>query len=248
MVPVLEFVPPLPSTSQGSKYTTPELYLICGDDRFETSEPKSPKSETPQQLQDRLGWYDSFYDQPVCRKCFAPTGRRNNRPVELSEVASSCDSAFGRIAPRSTITIVSDEFLGLLSEGERVALSFRQVVRKNGRRRFFELLGPSGPPLIGVTKLPVSGWRCAVCNRASWGYWIEGLAISEFVARRDVPDPLPSLFTIGHPPDVQLCVTAARWAELVGRKGTRGMTSRMLGVVDDDEVVRNVELQVLHGT
>jgi hypothetical protein len=50
------------------------------------------------------------------------------------------------------------------------------------------------------------------------------------------------VFTIGRPPRVELCVTAARRDSLVGHKGTRGFKSHQLGVVPTDRVIRTPEL------
>src|SRR5690349_15570012 len=33
---VLEFDPPLPKSELEARYSKPEIYLVCGDDRFET--------------------------------------------------------------------------------------------------------------------------------------------------------------------------------------------------------------------
>lgn len=149
------------------------------------------------------------------------------------------------IAKRVTVTIVSQDFLELLTIDERNSLETRPVLRTGGRKAFYEILGPSGPSPIAVKSLPVSGWRCSECNGAYWVYFEKGLFIREFIAKKDLPDPLPGIFTIGVPPDVQLCVTAGRWKELVGRKGTRGMVSSPLGVAKEDDVVRVPELKLL---
>ena len=50
------------------------------------------------------------------------------------------------------------------------------------------------------------------------------------------------VFTVGTFPEVQLAVTALRWKELLGKRGTRGFASSQLGVVPDYEVVRHPEL------
>ena len=43
---VLEFSPPLPRSEFDKKYSNPELYIVCGDDRFETDEPRRVMFET----------------------------------------------------------------------------------------------------------------------------------------------------------------------------------------------------------
>ena len=71
MQAVLEFDPPLPKSEQESKYSHPELHLICGDDRFETDAPGVAPFETEEQREARLAWLDTFFERPVCRKCSA---------------------------------------------------------------------------------------------------------------------------------------------------------------------------------
>ena len=66
---VMEFDPPLPKSTLEKKYTSPEVYLIGGDDRFETEAPRRKPFESGQELEERLLWLDAFYDKPVCRKC-----------------------------------------------------------------------------------------------------------------------------------------------------------------------------------
>jgi len=68
------------------------------------------------------------------------------------------------------------------------------------------------------------------------------MSIDSFIAGSDLAPSLNGVFTVGDSPEVKLAVTAARWKELVGRKGTRGFVSRLLGVVPDREVVRDPEL------
>lgn len=243
MQPVMEFVPPLPVSVRDEKYSDPELYLVCGDERFETDAPRRPSNESADEREERCRWLDSFYTTPVCRTCKYTTGRRNKKQALLTH-AGRYDGAFGGFGrdggPRHQI--FSERFLELLAPAERDRLSFQPTVRKRGRK-FFELVGPEGPQYVGVASLEVSGWRCAACDYRVWGYWIEGMSINSFVARSDLSLPADGgVFTIGPYPGIKLAVTASRWSALVGRAGTRGIVSSLLGVVPDREVVRRPEL------
>jgi hypothetical protein len=120
-------------------------------------------------------------------------------------------------------------------------LQFQATKRKRGRK-FFELVGPEGPPHVALAGVKINGWRCTQCDNRTWGYWVEGTAISSFVARPDLPAASSGLFTVGTFPEIELATTAARWKELLGHKGTRGFASRPLGVVPEHEVVRRPEL------
>ena len=246
MQAVLEFDPPLPRSSLEQKYASPELYLIGGDERFETNAPRWSRSESPADVDQRLRWNDEFYSAPVCRKCKYPAGRRSDKPLALQYAPGGYDGAFGSVGTDGgpTHQIVSTEFLALLSDEEKSRLDFRATIRK-GRRTFHELIGPDGPPLVATSGLKPNGWRCTACEHRTWGYWIEGLAISSFIARCDLAQQLTGVFTVGVAPEIQLAVTAARWQELVGRKGTRGFTSCLLGVSPDHEVMRCPDVPTL---
>ena len=243
MQAVMEFDPPLPKSTLEEKYSSPEIYLIGGDDRFETDAPRWKYSESAGEVDERLRWLDAFYDQPVCRKCKYTSGRRNDKPVTLTYAPSKYDGAFGAFGTDGgpNHQIVSEEFLALLRPGEKRSLEFQPTTRKRGRR-FFELIGPEGPPHVAVVGVKINGWRCTQCDHRTWGYWVEGMAISSFVARSELPTPLPGLFTVGAFPEIELAVTASRWKELPSQKGTRGFASRQIGVVPEHEVVRRPEL------
>lgn len=243
MQAVMEFDPPLPKSTLEEKYSSPEIYLIGGDDRFETDAPRWRWSESAQEVDDRLCWLDAFYDKPVCRKCKYTSGRRNDKPVTLTYAPSKYDGAFGSFGTDGgpNHQLVSEEFLALLTPDEKRSLEFQSTIRKLGRK-FFELVGPEGPPHVAVAGIKISGWRCTQCDHRTWGYWVEGMAINSFVARSDLSALSRGVFTVGTAPEIQLAVTAPRWKELRGKKGARGFASRQVGVVPDHEVVRHPEL------
>ena len=240
---VLEFAPPLPKSTLEAKYSNPEIYLIGGDDRFETDAPRCKWSESPQDIEGRRRWLDAFYEKPVCRKCKFSSGRRTDRQPTLTYAPSRYDGAFGSFGTDGgpNHQIVSEEFIELLTPDEKRRLCFQGTVR-NGRKRFYELVGPEGPPHVAVAGMAINGWRCVQCDYRLWGYWIDGMAIHSFIARSDLPAPLIGVFTVGVFPNIELAVTASRWSELLGRKGTRGFASQLLGVVSDREVVRQPDL------
>lgn len=243
---VLEFDPPLPRSEQECKYTRPELYLIGGDDRFETAAARRVPFETAEEREARFSSeLDIFFERPLCRKCESATAPRSEQPLELTSVPSRFDGAFGHLEGRGSprLQIVSEEFLDLLSLDERQRLVLHPTVNKGrSRRKFYELVGPAGPPFVAAMELPVNGWRCSACNYMTWGYWIDGMSIRSCVADSDLPQPLPSLFTVGTPPEIYLCVTGERWRELLGKKGVRGFVSEALGIVSDQELIRHPDL------
>jgi hypothetical protein len=239
-VAVLEFDPPLPKSRRDGKYSSPEIYLIGGDERFETDAPRWKWSESAQEKEERLRWLDGFYEKPVCRNYKYTSNRRSDRPVTLAYAGGRYDGAFGCLGTDGgpSHQIVSEEFLALLTKGEKRGLEFQPTILK-GRRKFFELVGPEGAPHVGVRGINSSGRRCAQCHHWTWGLGIKEMAIQSFVARSDLPGDLPGVFTVGTFPEVEPAVTGVRWKDIVGRKGTRGFVSRLLGVVADHEVLRH---------
>jgi len=243
---VLEFDPPLPQSAAEEKYRQPEVYLICGDDRFETDAPRGIPFGGASEIEERLRWLDAFYEKPVCRKCKSASGKRNNHPVTLTYAPGRYDAALGTLGNDGgpSHQIVSEEFLALLTPDEKRGLEFQSTVRK-GRRSFYELVGPEGPPPVAVAGMKVNGWRCPLCDHRTWGYWNQELSIHSFIAHSDLAANRRGVFAVGTFPRIELAVTACRWRELLGRKGTRGFASTPLGVAPDHEVVRCPELPTL---
>ena len=170
---------------------------------------------------------------------------RSDRPLIVDRLSCNDDAAFGGAwdLVSSMSDIFSERFLGVLTAEEKTRLQFRRVERsKRSRLKYYELLGPVGPPTVGVAGLPVAGWTCAACGYRCFGYWVEDPPIHNFVAKRDLPSPLSGLFTIGKPPEVRLCATLARWRKLL-HTGLLGLTNRQLGVVANNLVVRSPKLK-----
>ena len=245
MQAVLEHNPPLPKSVIEKKYGIPEIYIIGGDDRFETDTAKAKPIEAVTEREARLREIDTFFQSSVCRKCEYALSPRSDKPLSLAYAPPRYDGAFGFVGNRGTtmIQIVSHEFLGLLTSEETKRLEFRPILRSGRARKFYELLGPKGPPLVAVTGLKASGWRCSQCGHRTWGYWLKNSSINRFVASSDLPPSLNGIFTIGTPPEIHLVTTMARWKDLAGRNGTRGFVSRLVGVAPEHEVIRVPELK-----
>jgi hypothetical protein len=265
MQAVMEFDPPLPKSEFQRKYSKPELCLVTGDESFAIDQPPYVPFEedqphlTGEALRQAFAkarkergerehaWWDGFFTAPLCRECRAPRGPRSEKPLTLAH-SSSFDGgsvAFARASvtfARASIEIFSQAFLELLTAEERLRIEFRPVKRaKRTRKMFYELIGPSGPPYVVVVGLEFSGSVCEACGYRQFSYCKNGFW--DFIAHSDLPSPLPGVFSIGTAPNLSLCVTAKRWAKMVGRPGTRGFISLSIGVVPDHEVVRNPEFK-----
>ena len=188
MQAVMEFDPPLPKSTLDGKYSSPEIFLIGGDDQFETDAPRWKWSESAREVDERLRWLDAFYDQPVCRKCHYTCGRRNDKSVTLTFAPTKYDGAFGSFGTDNgpNHQIVSEGFLALLTPDEKHSLKFQPTTRKRGRK-FFELVGPEGPPHVAVAGVKINGWRArsAIIARGAigWKGWKSVLSLHDLTCQ-----------------------------------------------------------------
>jgi hypothetical protein len=198
---------------------------------------------------------EALFEDGFCSSCTKPRGARTSAALVLDSIKSGDDGGatqlkngrrLGRRGPR--LHFFSEAFLGLLVPTERDQFDWRRVERTGRSKKvFYELVGSS-------TRIPLcalaagNAWlaRCDVCGyendpnygaAQSYPYWLLDAAEghvglpSSFVNVADLPKPLPSCFTVGAAPLHGLCFTKQRWRELVGRPGTRGISSAPVGVV-----------------
>lgn len=237
-----EFVPPLPTSDFDLAYSTPQLYLISGDEGFDADEPRSRSFETDAQRCNRLTWFDDFFQGGICKDCLGPQGPRSSRRLEISSTGNSYDGGF-TVFSGAMPRIFSGNFLDILSEQEKSLLDIREIQQAGKtRKKYFELVGPSGPPTVALAGVEVGGWQCEKCGYKTFSYQAEDSAISDFVSMDDLPSPLSEVFTVGIAPKIMLCMTGERWASIVGQIGTSGITSSPLGVAPASKVVRNPQL------
>ena len=244
---VLEFDPPLTPPANIQQFLTPSIVQIWGDEIFEQAGPRRSGSFANAKERDaHLAWDDAHYEGGCCKRCRNPLGKRTDKTLELSYVRSDYGGGFVPIKGGKSY-VFSEQFLSLLTDSERASLELRKVIRsKRSRIAYYELIGPSGPPFVGLKSIPPhSGWVCDDCGYRCFGNLREGFDLRDFIAAEDLPNPLPSIFTIGTQPGVELVATSERWAELVGQKGTQGMLSESIGVVPPNRLDRNPSLRKL---
>lgn len=136
----------------------------------------------------------------------------------------------------------SENFLSLLSKKEKAGLEFLSVKGPaKAKKRFFQLTGKTVADYVGVPGFEgLSLHQCRRCKRPLTISYLRNCKMYNFVALHDLPKPLPTVFAIGRDGDVSLCMTRARYSELLGQPGTRNMTSSRLWVVPDDRFVRTI--------
>ncbi len=80
-----------------------------------------------------------------------------------------------------------------------------------------------------------------MCSREIFDYLQTGLEIGFFVAKSDLPGPLPKCFAIGENEFLSLCLTGPTWRAIMKKK--KGLEGSQVGVVKDDYLVRVPELK-----
>lgn len=220
-----------PIEQPARKYLSPELLFIVGDD-----------------CPDEFGPADRLFSRGSCEACGRALGTRTTVPLSISSIEHGYEGGFTRDRLYHA-SFFSEKFLQLLSPDERAACAFRQVILPaRSRRRFYELITQPKIPFVGVAGLDASGWQCQICGQRYFGVDEPELPMGHFVCRADLPDPLPTCFSVGSPQSPYLSVTAARWSEIVGRPGTKGLLSHPLGVVPEEECDREPGLRKRWGT
>jgi hypothetical protein len=241
---LIEYVPALPRSTYDMKYSTPALVVLHGDERPDVNAPRWHGSETARDVDNRLRWTDEYYTQPVCRACKMASTLRTSKPITLGAFESGYDGMWvhSSTTPGNIHYLFSEEFLSLLTTEERDRLQFHPSINLTNKRKYVELVGPAGVPLVGLQHHKVAGWQCSTCGYRCFGYWSRDFSLTDFVAREDLPTPLPGLFTIGTLPDLKLVATVERWQEMVGKKGAKKIIGTPIGVVPTRELLRVPEL------
>lgn len=229
---VTEFDPPPPLDPRTSWYRRAAVVCVSGDARADVTT------------------FEPHFTGGLCSECEMPRGPRNETPLIVDRIDAGGDGAFASVplhlrgSSSPQVALFSEAFLDVLSSEEMARLTWQRVERRQARARktFYELVRSEVHIAdVGVRGVPCKfgGWRCRTCGYAYIGmYYFPSTNTSphRWISVADLPRPLPTCFTIGKDPRPHLCFTRARWEELVGRVGTRGLRSSEVGVVDPDRV------------
>lgn len=196
-----------------------------------------------------IAWNASFTFRPSavtafangrCKRCGGGLGERTTTPLEVDSVDDTTD---GARSPQSNeppptsempaaLMIVSETFLEALSDSERTTFETRPVKWKRARRhQFFELMPLELVPLGAVKGSEVTGWRCDLCGRRTYGNFSLGTCV-EVACRQRLPKDSPQFFFAGNEKDVHLFCSRSRWKKMAGKKWARKLTGERLAVVD----------------
>ena len=255
VIPVVpEYDPPLPASAQAEKYLRPELYLVAGDEIFELDGWLRPISlhcgEYSYHLENRKAAVQSLFWGGICQTCKSGVGGRSDVPLFVDGTGYQTDGGWIRGPFAQGIRVFSDRFLALLGADELKLFNFRPVrVSKKVKREYFECYSTDRVPFVGVKGLDTDGIECRDCGTICC-YSIDepilqcgGVFIDSFICRSDLPDPLPSCFPIGIGSKTGICMTRDKWDEVRGHKHAKGIASRELGVVSNEQAERKPRLR-----
>ena len=202
-----------------------------------------------------IGWNETFTFRPSrdtafvggrCKRCGAGIGARAGLPLVVDSRVEG-DGAFSAPtfgpAPGNGdpgwLTIVSEEFLRLLTTDERAQFGTRPVKWEPRRRKaFFELIPKRFISPVAIKGLEINGHRCEVCGRRTYSH---GKALGwtvEVICRSDLPSPLPPCFFVGDATEMRFYTTRKRLNQLYGRAGARKLHSTPLAVINERSCLR----------
>ena len=191
---------------------------------------------------------EELYVAARCPRCrWGGSVARTAAPARLSGIESGMDGGTG---DRSAVRFFSEAFLDLLTPAERALCTWRRVDRTGRARKVYYELVESRfcAPEVALSSSVEDLWRvdlaraqgesgpilhCELCGREthpSYLFMPRGLPRA-YINVAAVPAPLPACFTIGGPGHLTLCLARERWQALLGKPGTRGISSFEIGVV-----------------
>ncbi len=254
VIPVVpEYDPPLPAPAAVEKFMHPELFLIWGDEILELHDGFRwawlEKIAGSLFMTGRRNLVGPMYTKGLCAACGMGIGERTEHAMFVDVAPSDVDGGFVRGPIRNSIYVFSGRFLSALRPHELAMFEFRPVQRSgvSGTLEFFEMIARSKTPYVSVKGFDASGVVCRECGQRSISVSEPmlqqgGVYIADYVCRTDLPSPLPSCFPVGDRNHIYMCMTRERWDEIRGSKCARGIASRRLGVVSEEECERSPRL------
>ncbi len=210
--------------------------------------------------EDFAGNAERLFSGGICPACKNGVGERTDVLLKVSgRLPAKSDGAFVRVRIAGpfvsfSIQIFSSEFMAAISTEEKRRFRWLAVeAEKDSGATFFE---PVSTPLADKVipknlfreqdRIQEDGIFCQECRRSELqGIPQGGGGIYTFLCEDDLPRPIPSCFQAGQVGALELCMTKIRWADLRGKKGTRRMMSRQVGMVKSKWVNPNPKFQVL---
>lgn len=201
----------------------------------------------------------SLFSEDCCPDCQTSQGQRTKRVMEVTyydALSRRCDGALAQTEvrhPGPTFHLYSKEFLSLLTAQERRLFRWRRVKVLNPTKitkEMFELVHCAYLiPTVALRGSNPDRDTCDTCGASIQPYyplvgglpeWLNpiGDAVRRgqpdyYVSAADLPEPVPSCFTIGDwQGGVQLVFTEDRWRRIKRQRGMIGINTQKVGVVD----------------
>jgi hypothetical protein len=181
-----------------------------------------------------------LFDGGWCKRCGQPMGARNGVTISVDALEPGTDA----VTCSGACLLFSGDFLELLTRDEHALAEWRPVTRRGrSRKKFFELVPKEKYRFVGSRKLDFLPARCDQCRQETgFFFWDPGVKITRFMSREEIREQ--GAFVIGDLHTGHLVMTAARWAELRGRAGTRGIVASPVGVVAETDALRAPEVSL----
>jgi len=195
---------------------------------------------------------EELYEGGRCPSC-RTRGKRTSVQLRLSGIKGDGGGAWDTTKPWMPLKLAffSEMFIDLLTPTERAVGDWRRVERRRSKKVYYELVGSRlHVPEVALAPVVEDLWnvrlekargdilclmRCAACgyeNSPLYMFMPNGLP-HEYLDVSTLPTPLPICFTTGQPPnEFRLCLPRERWQTILGKPGTRGITSSEIGVVE----------------
>ncbi|CAN5179025.1 hypothetical protein BH09GEM1_BH09GEM1_46620 [soil metagenome] len=184
-----------------------------------------------------------YFEQGLCDNCLMPRGERTNVPMTVTGLKSGGDSARVGLADAGfagpSLTIVSEAFVSALTDAEQGCFEWRPIQHNLRAGTFFEVVHrvPTISLLSAKGRDTYYG-RCKTC-KFEWVMPNSGRGKPDkYVSQRDLPKPARPLMAIGPWAMARLAVYPARWKELVGKPGMRGIKGDPVAIIAESAVER----------
>ena len=187
----------------------------------------------------------SQYEGGICPHCEFGIGSRTSVPLEVNGVPKGDIAGVDRTFPPSLL--LSERFLALLSPEELSGVVTQPIAGAHSRR-FFELIGAPVARSVGIVgaeypEIFHQSWQCGECMRFTFVVvHPEFSPTSHFLSAGAVPAPLPPLFVFDTGSRLLIGASPDRWKDLSSRKGTSGVSTDNLYLVEEDRAVTIPEL------
>lgn len=207
-----------------------------------------------------LGWnesangndkQDSLFEGGYCEGCRAGIGTRSAVPLDVEMLPKGNIGSFNQIM--FSPLLLSEGFLGLLTETEKQRLGLQSVIcAKNKRRKFFEVNGEPSLKQVGVKGgkyYSLSSWQCKLCGHKSFSCthpeMPDNYKYTNFISATDLPKDLSEAFVIeDNMGRKTVCMSLARWHQINSNKYAKDVLADRIYVLPEEQIERSPQVKV----